>query len=344
MLRFAYATDPGLARPGWFMDDVVIKAGDTVIYSSDFETRGRRGALQRRLPRVARHRAALHDRLAATSRPTRTRRPSTRTCWRCATAPASTPTARASPTAATSTFAAGVLLAYTDEDHGYGNVGTDNPPAQTPLDARPEPGSDTPNLDDAAFKAGDAFSDGGAGHTDNYTDDNGDPWVLKYGCLSFAVTGWRARASGRRCAGAYDLAGDVKFTTTRDLRQLRLRQRRARRGRSRSSRRVTPPTQERKPTPIAATPPAVAPPAAVTTKKATACKARGARARGPLRSFRDAVPDVRRQGADGHVPAQARRTRARGPDEGAQGRAPRALAPARARPRAPTRCASTRGA
>ena len=33
-LRFAYSTDPGLARPGWFIDDVTIKADDKVIYSS----------------------------------------------------------------------------------------------------------------------------------------------------------------------------------------------------------------------------------------------------------------------------------------------------------------------
>ena len=37
VLRFAYATDPGLARPGWFIDDLQIKADDKVIYSSDFE-------------------------------------------------------------------------------------------------------------------------------------------------------------------------------------------------------------------------------------------------------------------------------------------------------------------
>ena len=68
-------------------------------------------------------------------------------------------------------FAPGVYLAYTDENHGYGNVGTDNPPAQSPLDAVPEPGSDTPNLDDAAFKQGQgSFSDAGAGHVDNYSD------------------------------------------------------------------------------------------------------------------------------------------------------------------------------
>ncbi len=36
-MRLAYATDPGLARPGWFVDDLEVKAGDRVIYSSDFE-------------------------------------------------------------------------------------------------------------------------------------------------------------------------------------------------------------------------------------------------------------------------------------------------------------------
>ena len=44
-LRFSYATDPGLARPGWFIDDVSITAtlpdGSTrEIYATDFETSG----------------------------------------------------------------------------------------------------------------------------------------------------------------------------------------------------------------------------------------------------------------------------------------------------------------
>ena len=42
VLRFSYYTDPGLARPGWFIDDLVIKAGSTVLYSSDFEGAGGR--------------------------------------------------------------------------------------------------------------------------------------------------------------------------------------------------------------------------------------------------------------------------------------------------------------
>jgi hypothetical protein len=63
-------------------------------------------------------------------------------------------------------FAATLLVSCTGAS-ATATWGTDDPPAQTPLDARPEPGSDTPDLDDAAFKQGDQFSDSGAGHTDN---------------------------------------------------------------------------------------------------------------------------------------------------------------------------------
>ena len=58
VLRFSYSTDPGLARPGWFIDDLTITAtlpdGSTrVVYGTDFETSGvPRGPahLQRWLP------------------------------------------------------------------------------------------------------------------------------------------------------------------------------------------------------------------------------------------------------------------------------------------------------
>ncbi len=40
VLRFSYSTDPGLARPGWFIDDLTITAGDDVIYETDFESSG----------------------------------------------------------------------------------------------------------------------------------------------------------------------------------------------------------------------------------------------------------------------------------------------------------------
>jgi len=38
VLRLTYSTDPGLARAGWFVDDLEVRAGDRVIYSSDFES------------------------------------------------------------------------------------------------------------------------------------------------------------------------------------------------------------------------------------------------------------------------------------------------------------------
>src|SRR5205085_1309592 len=37
VLRFTYATDPGLAKAGWFIDDIKITAGGKTIYSSDVE-------------------------------------------------------------------------------------------------------------------------------------------------------------------------------------------------------------------------------------------------------------------------------------------------------------------
>ena len=32
-----YATDPGLAKPGWFIDNLSVTAGDETIFASDFD-------------------------------------------------------------------------------------------------------------------------------------------------------------------------------------------------------------------------------------------------------------------------------------------------------------------
>ena len=43
VLRFSYATDPGLARPGWFIDDLGhgdTPSGDKVLLDTDLETSG----------------------------------------------------------------------------------------------------------------------------------------------------------------------------------------------------------------------------------------------------------------------------------------------------------------
>ncbi len=66
----------------------------------------------------------------------------------------------------------GVSMLYTDEQHGFGNTGVDNPPAQTLVDAAPTPGSDSPNLDDAAFTVSRSSFDG-CTHVDNYSDPDG---------------------------------------------------------------------------------------------------------------------------------------------------------------------------
>ena len=107
-------------------------------------------------------------------------------------------------------FASGFYTAYTDEAHGYGNAGTDDPPAQSPLDSQPEPGSDTPDLNDAAWTdaADDThFSDGGDGWTDNYADPSSASgnWEFDYDCLTFDVLDMtrqrRRHRGGRGSAG-----------------------------------------------------------------------------------------------------------------------------------------------
>ena len=290
VLRFAYSTDPGMARPGWFIDDVVIKADSQVIYSSDFE----------RSSDPALYNGGCRESLQTSQRCT--------DGWQYVAADQNSPAEHAylmelrdrsgfdfkgwgeserDPIA----WRPGVLLAYTDEDHGYGNVGTDNPPAQTPLDARPEPGSDTPNLDDAAFAAGERFSDAGAGHTDNYTAAGGGNWVLNADCLTFSVDRMSGNGDGPEVLAPdnYDLSADVSFTTTGRCGQFDY-------GNGHKSDGVpvgdapVPPTQQQRPG--AVQPPAGgAAPAKPISKQAPAkCKARSVKVRGPLRSFRTACP------------------------------------------------------
>ena len=148
------------------------------------------------------------------------RRPrwTTPTTWRCATAPASTTTATARSTATRSASPPGLSLVYTDEAHGYGNAGVDDPPAQSPLDSQPEPGSATPDLNDAAWTAAagdvDVLRLAASGHTDNYQDPatptTGTPWVFRFDCLGFQVTSMSGAADGPATSDG-DLTGNVQF-------------------------------------------------------------------------------------------------------------------------------------
>jgi M6 family metalloprotease-like protein len=224
VLRFSYATDPGLARPGWFVDDIRIAAGDQVLYESDFETSGDPND-----PRIFNGGCKSTTRVA--NRCT--------AGWQHVAASDGSPADHAyymemrdrsgfdydsknqndrDPVQ----FQPGLLLVYTDEAHGYGNLGTDDPPAQTPLDSLPQPGNATPGLDDAAWTDGpgdNVFSDSGLGWTDNYSDPANDevdprapsvthPWRFRHDCLSFEVLSM----TGKDSAPAYNLQGDVRFT------------------------------------------------------------------------------------------------------------------------------------
>ena len=232
VLRFSYATDPGLARLGWIIDDLVVKAGDKVLFESDFED-GDGGGDD---PRV--YNGGCKEDLSTSGG----------LCtegW--SYLAAGTPSelehayllemrdrsgfdldGRGESDRGPTEFEPGLLLTYTDEAHGYGNVGTDNPPAQTPLDSVPEPLSDAPDLNDATFQAAAArnsFTDGGATpHVDNYSEptrdaakdadaDGQQPWTFDHDCLTFKVnslTGTTANAVDK-----YDLNGAVKLTTGR---------------------------------------------------------------------------------------------------------------------------------
>jgi M6 family metalloprotease-like protein len=175
ILRFAYVTDAAYSRPGWWIDDIEVKADDAVVYASNFDSSmeserifptnwARINSNADDDPRHA-YFLELRDRITNDfdSHGQSDRGPPT---WE-----------------------AGVSLSYSDENHGYGNVGTPDPPAQSVVDAVPDPGNSTPVLDDAAFTLGRPIYDG-CTHVDNYLDPDGPDgnWKLP-GNLRFAVTG-----------------------------------------------------------------------------------------------------------------------------------------------------------
>ncbi len=232
-LRFSYATDPGLARPGWFIDDVKVVAtlpnggGEKVLFNSDLETTG--GPTD---PAV--YNGGCRENLTVAQQCT--------LGWTYLQAGAESKQDHAyylemrdrsgfdddghgqidrDPIG----WDPGLYLAYTDEAHGYGNAGTDDPPAQSPLDSVPTPGSATPNLNDAAFvatKARSVYSDAGEGHTDNYVNpaetsvdprypSKKTPWRFQYNCLGFKVLQLSGTDVGPQTSDG-NLTGDVRFT------------------------------------------------------------------------------------------------------------------------------------
>jgi immune inhibitor A len=207
VLRLSYFTDPGLDRPGWFVDDLEVKAGDQVIYSSDFSQEddlrlfpggcgdeGRKvtakctegwSRIKADEPSALDHAyyLELRDRSGFDFE------------------------GRGQSDRGLIGWAPGVLVEYTDEVRGYGNTGAGPPPKQHYLDSQPQPDYDcgdnlteehpepavltAPRCQDAAFTAaaGDnAFQD--VGWVDNFWDDSSADglWHFDYGCLALNVT------------------------------------------------------------------------------------------------------------------------------------------------------------
>jgi M6 family metalloprotease-like protein len=184
ILRFSYSTDPGLAKRGWFIDDVEIKAGDTVVYASDFEKSDERTRIfpdgwvrvssAEGSPADHAFYLELRDRISNDF-------------------DGKGQSDRGAPT-----WQGGVSMIYTDEAHGYGNFGVDDPPAQTLVDSNPQPGNATPNLDDAAFTlARPSFN--GCTHIENYDAEPGAgtsiPWILPNN-LKFTLTALNGMSAG----------------------------------------------------------------------------------------------------------------------------------------------------
>ena len=222
VLRFSYATDPGLSRPGWFIDDVTITATlpdgeQREIYTTDFESSGDPDD-----PRIFNGGCRADGPGGQCTQG-----------WQYVAAGMEGPSdhgyymemrdrsgfdvnGKGQNDRADIAFDAGFYNAYTDEAHGYGNAGTDDPPAQSPLDSQPQPGENAPDLNDAAWTAaaGDTtFSDFGEGHTDNYEDPGSADgnWHFRFDCLRYEVLSMSGQAVGPDTSDG-DLTGAVDFT------------------------------------------------------------------------------------------------------------------------------------
>jgi len=217
VVRFAYATDPGLAHPGWFVDNVKITVDGKPIYETDFES------LEADRPFL--YNGGCKEDTRVASRCTKG--------WQYISSDVDSVAdhgyymemrdrsgfdydGKGENDREAIGFQPGMLLVYTDEAHGYGNAGTDDPPAQSPLDANPTAGDLTPQLNDAAFSTDNEFSD--AGWTDNYEDPTTETenWEFRYNCLRFKVNAMDGDDIGPDSAPMVggNLTGTVTFDTT----------------------------------------------------------------------------------------------------------------------------------
>ncbi|HEY7706156.1 MAG TPA: CARDB domain-containing protein [Gaiellaceae bacterium] len=229
VLRFSYSTDPGLDRPGWFIDDLEIRAGDDLIYKTDFSTEDE----LRLFPGGCNEGRKVASKCTAGWSSVKSDEPSAldhgyylelrdRSGFDFA--------SHGQSDRGSIAWEPGVLVEYTDEARGYGNNGAPTPPRQQYLDSQPTPNYDcgdnlaedhpepavltAPRCQDAAFTAapGDnAFQD--QGWIDNFWDDSAPDglWHFDYGCLTLNVSSMSGN-TGNSEALPSDLAADATIT------------------------------------------------------------------------------------------------------------------------------------
>jgi immune inhibitor A len=230
VLRFSYATDPGLDRPGWFIDDVEIRAGDELIYGTDFseedELRIFSGGCGEGGRRVA-SKCTDGWNLVKSDEPSQLDHGyylelRDRSGFDFA--------SRGQADRGELAWDAGVFLEYTDEIRGYGNNGGSQPPRQHYLDSQPTPGADCGGTDfelepepqvlppkrceDVAFTA--AAGDNGfrdQGWVDNFADDSSADglWHFDYGCLTLNVGAMSGNTSNSEALPS-DLTANATIT------------------------------------------------------------------------------------------------------------------------------------
>ncbi len=222
IVRFSYFTDPAFVRPGWFIDDIVVTNNTTadVLYQSDFES----GPRDLRIfnggckddTKVAAICTDGWNYLSATEGSAADHAYYLEMRDRSGFDFDGNGENSRGPIA----FQPGLLMVYTDENRGYGNTGSSNHPNQHPVDANPQPGNNSPNLNDAAFRASGVshYSDHGPdGWLQNYTDPD-DPkgegnWRHLFNCFQFDVMNMAGDTTIGPNTVPGDLVGDVTFST-----------------------------------------------------------------------------------------------------------------------------------
>lgn len=163
-VMFAYATDPGVKKRGWFIDDVKVTAtsgeDETVLYSSDFEDSHEPTRL---FPAAGGGWARMSSDVLRTEQHAFFVELRDRVGWDF--------DGRDQSDLGPTTWEPGIAITYSNELRGYGNTMGTNPPVHTIVDSVPQPGNDSPNLDDAAFTRDPARSlFDSCTHVENYSD------------------------------------------------------------------------------------------------------------------------------------------------------------------------------